>query len=117
VASAHSATWLAPVWIKRGHIQLGLPAEAQAAAFAIPPAAAGQIAARPVSLTDGNEAVVVVLAVKSGDPATISAEDKQALAAEIQQAGAQRSLAALMATLRSEAKVTIHQTVDKSLKP
>lgn len=117
VASAHSATWLAPVWIKRGQTQAGLPAEAQAAAFAIPPAAAGQIAARPVSLTDGNEAVVVVLAVKSGDPATISAEDKQALAAEIQQAGAQRSLAALMATLRSEAKVTIHQTAEKSLKP
>ena len=117
VATAQSATWLAPVWVKRSQTHDGLPPEAQTAAFAVPPAATGKMAARTVSLTDGNEAVVVVQAVKPGDPAGISAEDKQALGAEIQQASAQRSLAALMATLRSEAKVKIHSSVEKSVKP
>ncbi len=114
IASAQSATWLAPVWVKRNQTHDGLPTEAQAAAFALPPAATGKLATRVVPLSDGNEAVVVVQAVKAGDPAAISAEDKQALAAEIQQASAQRSLAALMATLRSEAKVTIRQSAEKS---
>lgn len=117
VATAQSATWLAPVWVKRSQTHDGLPPEAQAAAFAVPPASEGKIAARAVSLADGNEAMVVVQAIKSGDPAGISAEDKQSLGAEIQQASAQRSLAALMATLRSEAKVKIHSSVEKSVKP
>ncbi|WP_407276233.1 SurA N-terminal domain-containing protein [Halothiobacillus sp. DCM-1] len=117
VAAAQAATWRPPEWIKRNQSQDGLPPEAQKAAFAVPAAAPGKVATRAVTLADGNEAVVVVQAVKPGDPSAISAEDKQALAAEIQQASAQRSLAALMATLRAEAKVTIHTETEKSLKP
>ena len=65
----------------------------------------------------GAAAVVVGSAVTDGDPAKISAEDKQQLSAQIGQADAQQALGAMLQTLRSEAKITINHEAEKAAMP
>lgn len=117
VATDAGGVWHAPIWLKRSDTHDSIPAEIVKAAFAVPPVAEGKTASSSLGLADGNEAVVVVTQIKSGDPQTISAEDKKQLASQIEQAESQRSLAALLATLRQEAKITINQKVEKSTTP
>lgn len=83
----------------------------------MPPVASGKVATAVVQLNDGNEAVVVVTSIKDGDPSQISAEDKQQLSQQIQQADAQQALGALLQTLRAQAKITINQDAEKSAAP
>lgn len=116
-ATAAGATWVAPVWIKRTARDAAIPPDAIQAAFALPPVPAGQLASKALALSDGNEALVVVKAIKDGDPAAISEQDKQALSAEIQQAQAQQTLGVLLKALRDEAKITINQTAEKTATP
>jgi peptidyl-prolyl cis-trans isomerase D len=116
-ATAAGATWVAPVWLKRTARDAPIPAEAIQAAFALPPAPAGQLASKALALSDGNEALVVVKAIKDGDPTAISEQDKQALSAQIQQAQAQQTLGVLLKALRDDAKITIHQKAEKTATP
>ncbi|WP_322628784.1 SurA N-terminal domain-containing protein [Halothiobacillus sp.] len=113
-ATAAGGVWHAPVWLKRQDHPDGLPPEIIQAAFATPPTADSHPASTSIHLKDGDEAVVVVTQIKSGDPSTISAEDKQQLAAQIEQAEGQSALAALLATLRQETKITINSSIEKS---
>ncbi|HQT43788.1 MAG TPA: SurA N-terminal domain-containing protein [Halothiobacillus sp.] len=117
VATTEGATWRAPAQMKRNDPKAGIPTEALAAAFAVPPVASGKVATAVVQLNDGNEAVVVVTSIKDGDPSQISAEDKQQLSQQIQQADAQQALGALLQTLRAQAKITINQDAEKSAAP
>lgn len=116
-ATAAGATWVAPVWLKRTARDATIPAEAIQAAFALPPAPEGQLASKALALSDGNEALVVVKAIKDGDPTAISEQDKVALSAEIQQAQAQQTLGVLLKALRDEAKITINQKSEKTATP
>ncbi|WP_298219326.1 SurA N-terminal domain-containing protein [Halothiobacillus sp.] len=116
-ATAVGATWVVPVWLKRTARDAPIPAEAIQAAFALPPAPEGQLASKALALSDGNEALVVVQAIKDGDPTAISEQDKKALSAEIQQAQAQQTLGVLLKALRDEAKITIHQKAEKTATP
>jgi peptidyl-prolyl cis-trans isomerase D len=116
-ATAAAAIWRAPVLTKRNTTEPTLPADVIAAAFAVPPAPAGKLATAALTLRDGNEAVVVVTAITDGDPAKISAEDKQQLSAQIAQADAQQSLGALLQTLRMKAKITINHEAEKAATP
>jgi peptidyl-prolyl cis-trans isomerase D len=108
---------VAPVWLKRTARDATIPAEAIQAAFALPPAPEGQLASKALALSDGNEALVVVKAIKDGDPTAISEQDKVALSAEIQQAQAQQTLGVLLKALRDEAKITINQKSEKTATP
>lgn len=116
-ATAASATWVPPVWLKRTARDAPIPAEAIKAAFALPPAQANQLATKAMPLSDGNEALVIVKAIKEGDPSKISAQDKKELSAEIEQAQAQQTLGVLLKALRSEAKITINQKTEKTATP
>ncbi|OZB73698.1 MAG: hypothetical protein B7X37_07910 [Halothiobacillus sp. 14-55-98] len=117
VATAAGATWVTPVWLKRTARDAPIPAEVIQAAFALAPAPDGQLASKALALSDGNEALVVVKAIKDGDPATISEQDKEALSAQIQQAQAQQTLGVLLKALRDEAKITINQKAEKTATP
>lgn len=116
-ATAAGATWVAPVWLKRTAREDSIPAEAIRAAFALPPAPEGQLATKALSLSDGDEALVVVKAIKDGDPAAVSEQDKAALSAEIQRAQAQQTMSVLLKALRDEAKITINQKIEKVATP
>ena len=116
-ATAAGAQWQAAILTTRNAAAPTLPADVIRAAFAVPPAPSGQLATSALTLRDGNEAVVVVSAVTDGDPAKISAEDKQQLSAQIGQADAQQSLGAMLQTLRSEAKITINHEAEKAATP
>ncbi|HQS02983.1 MAG TPA: SurA N-terminal domain-containing protein [Halothiobacillus sp.] len=116
-ATAAGAVWQAPLSAQRSAPQPSLPADVLAAAFAVPPVAAGKLATAALPLGDGNEAVVVVTSITDGDPAKISAEDKQKLSSQIEQADAQQALGALLQTLRSQAKITINHEAEKSATP
>ncbi|ANJ67955.1 hypothetical protein A9404_11730 [Halothiobacillus diazotrophicus] len=116
-ATNAGGVWHAATWLKRQETHADVPQEIVQAVFATPPSPDGHPASSAVHLNDGDEAVVVVTQIKSGEPGTISAEDKQQLAAQIAQAEGQASLSALLATLRQEAKIKINDSVEKSITP
>ncbi|HUX81578.1 MAG TPA: SurA N-terminal domain-containing protein [Halothiobacillus sp.] len=116
-ATSVGGEWHAPVWLKRQDHPDGLPPEIVKAVFDTPPTAGNHPASTALRLKNGDEAVAVVTQIKSGEPGTISAEDKQQLAAQIEQAEGQASLSALMATLRQETKITINASTEKSITP
>lgn len=115
-ATAVGGIWHAPVWMKRQDSH-DVPPEIVQAAFATPPSADSHPASKALRLKSGDEAVVVVTRIKPGEPGAISAEDKQQLAAQIAQSEGQASLSALLATLRQETKVTINNSVEKTVTP
>ena len=81
------------------------------AVFAMQPPLDGQVSAQAVRLPSGDFAVVRLLAVKAGDPAVLTAEERKALALELRRNQAMGDNAAFDAYLRSKAEITERQDI------
>ncbi|MEW5838252.1 MAG: SurA N-terminal domain-containing protein [Pseudomonadota bacterium] len=86
-------------------------AEIARAAFAMTPPEAGKVSAQALRLPSGDFAVVRLLAVKPGDPALLTAQERQELALELRRNQAMNDNAAFDAYLRSQAEITQRQDI------
>ena len=86
-------------------------ADVARAAFSMQPPAADKVSAQAVRLPSGDFAVVRLLAVKAGDPAVLTAEERKALVQELRRSQAMGENAAFDAYLRSKAEITERQDI------
>ncbi|MGE5623936.1 MAG: SurA N-terminal domain-containing protein [Bacillota bacterium] len=113
VAKGNAATYTAPAMVSRN--QQGVPLPLLTAAFTAAQPAPGGHTVLTVPLDKGDQAVLVVSAVKPGDAATL--QDPQRLAAlrELSQEDGAAEFAAYLATLKQQAKIKVNaKNIDQS---
>ena len=95
-----------PVFVGRN--QQGVPPQLLTAAFQAPdPAAAGRTV-ETVALDNGNQAVLLVTALKPGDATALNEQDRQKQMQGLSREDGNAEFAAYMAYLRKQAKITIN---------
>jgi peptidyl-prolyl cis-trans isomerase D len=86
-------------------------ADVARAAFAMKPPTEGTVEAQAVRLPSGDFAVVRLLSVKQGDPALLTAAERQSVFGELRQNQATSDGAVFDAYLRAKAKITQRQDI------
>lgn len=102
LAKSSGAAYTAPAFVTRN--QQGVPVPVLSAAFA----ASGSLSSSVIPLDGGDQAVVVVSAVKPGDSVGLQDAQRQAALRELSREDGDAEFAAYIAYLRSQAKVKIN---------
>jgi len=98
----HEAAWL-------GRDQRDHPAEVVTEAFRLPHPAEGSISRGTAELRNGDQAVVVVSALRSGDIAAVSADARAVLEQQLQNQRGEQLLNALIAELHATGEIKIFE--------
>ena len=102
-------TWQAPAWYERRDAGEEIASAALSVGFALTPPGEGDVAVASTSLDGGDEMVVVLFAVKPGEPAELDVESRARLADQLRNNQANRLIGSFMQSLRADSEVEVHE--------
>ena len=108
-ATDPTARWIETAQYQRGEAGRSMPAEALRSAFAMTPPAEGERSLGITRLAAGDRGVVILSDVQAGVPGELDAETRNLMARQLESDQVRRLIAALMASLREEADVTVNE--------